>query len=70
MECLLNSKHDHFIATFDNVRWPKLWMTLQELGVPPHVISLLKNLYEVSEAVIKIDNSLSNKCSIQEGVRQ
>ena len=55
---------------FDNVRWPKLWETLNELGVPSHLISLVKNLYEASEAVIKIDNTLSEKCRIRKGVRQ
>ncbi|KAF2886657.1 hypothetical protein ILUMI_19516 [Ignelater luminosus] len=29
---------------FDNVRWPKLWTTLGELGVPAHLITLVKNL--------------------------
>ena len=46
---------------FDNVRWPKLWETLNELGVPPHLISLIKTLYEASEAVIKVENTLSDK---------
>lgn len=55
---------------FDNVRWPKLWKTLEELGVPLHLISLVKNLYDASEAVVKIDNTLSDKCRIRKGVRQ
>ena len=55
---------------FDNVRWPKLWETLNELGVPPHLISLIKTLYEASEAVIKVENTLSDKCRIRKGVRQ
>lgn len=55
---------------FDNVRWPKLWKTLEELGVPLHLISLVKNLYDASEAVVKIDNTLSGKCRIRKGVRQ
>ncbi|KAF2903600.1 hypothetical protein ILUMI_02587 [Ignelater luminosus] len=44
---------------FDNVRWPKLWTTLGELGVPAHLITLVKNLYEVFKAVVKIDTTLS-----------
>lgn len=55
---------------FDNVRWPKLWTSLKELGVPPHLTTLVKNLYEASQAVVKIDNTLSEKCRIRKGVRQ
>ncbi|KAF2888470.1 hypothetical protein ILUMI_17704 [Ignelater luminosus] len=55
---------------FDNVRWPKLWTTLGELGVPAHLITLVKNLHEASKAVVKIDTTLSEKCHIRKGVRQ
>lgn len=55
---------------FDNVRWPKLWTTLQELGVPTHLITIVRNLYEASEAVVKIEYTLSEKCRIRKGVRQ
>ena len=55
---------------FDNVRWPKLWTTLIEFGVPIHLISLVKNLYEASEAFVKIENIFSDKCDIRKGVRQ
>ncbi|KAF2895164.1 hypothetical protein ILUMI_11011 [Ignelater luminosus] len=43
---------------FDNVRWPKLWTTLGELGVPAHLITLVKNLYKASKAVVKTDTTL------------
>jgi hypothetical protein len=55
---------------FDNVRWNKLWPTLKEMGVPDHLTNLLRNLYESSEAVVRIDNSISDKCKIRKGVRQ
>ncbi|KAF2886007.1 hypothetical protein ILUMI_20166 [Ignelater luminosus] len=55
---------------FDNVLWLKLWTTLGELGVPAHLITLVKNLYEASKAVVKIDTTLSEKCHIRKVVRQ
>lgn len=55
---------------FDNVRWPKLWRTLLEIGVPIHLVSLVKNLYETSEALVKIENNLSDRLCIRKGVRQ
>ena len=55
---------------FDNVRWPKLWETLEEFGVPRHLVTLVKNLYESSEAVVKVDMTLSSRCRVKKGVRQ
>lgn len=55
---------------FDNVRWPKLWNTLKDFGLPLHLITLVTNLYETTVAVVKIDGTLSKKCSIRKGVRQ
>ncbi|KAF2902809.1 hypothetical protein ILUMI_03377 [Ignelater luminosus] len=54
---------------FDNVRWPKLWTTLGELGVPAYLITLVKNQHEASKAIVKIDTTLSEKCHIRKGAR-
>lgn len=54
---------------FDNVRWNKLWPTLKGMGVPDHLTNLLRNLYESSEAVVRVDNSISDKCKIRKGVK-
>lgn len=50
---------------FDNVRWPKLWSTLEESRVTIHLITLVKNLYEASGAAVKIENTISERCSIR-----
>ena len=47
-----------------------MWGTLGELGVPTHLVSLIKNLYEATTEVVKIENSLSGQCRIEKGVRQ
>lgn len=55
---------------FDSIKWDKLWTILAEMGVPKHIIILIKNLYQNSKAVVKIDNHLSKPCDIKKGVRQ
>lgn len=38
--------------------------------MPIHLITLVKNLYEASGAAAKIENTISERCSIRKGVRQ
>lgn len=49
---------------------PKLWATLEELEVSRHLINLVKNLYEDSQAIVKIFNTLSEPCHIRKGIPQ
>ena len=46
---LLNTK------AFDCVDYNKLWKILQEMGVPDHLICLLKNLYAVRKQQLELD---------------
>lgn len=55
---------------FDNVKWSQLWRVLQKMGVPRHLITLIKQLYEDSTAVVQIESTVSEKCKIRKGVRQ
>lgn len=55
---------------FDNVKWHLMWPILKEIDVPPHLIHLIKNLYESSMAVVRLENITSGKSAIRKGVRQ
>ena len=39
---------------FDCVDHNKLWKVLQEIGIPDHLICLLRNLYAGQEATVRI----------------
>ena len=39
---------------FDCVNHNQLWKILQEMGIPDHLICLLRNLYAGQEATVKI----------------
>ena len=43
-----------YAETFDCFKHSKLWEILKEMGIPNHLIYLLKNLYAGQEAKIRI----------------
>ena len=45
---------------FDYVNHNKLWKILKEMGIPDHLICLLKNLYARQEATIRIRHETKN----------
>ena len=44
-----------YAKTFDCVDHDKLWKILKEMGIPDHLIYLLRNLYAGQEATVRMD---------------
>ena len=44
-----------YVKPFDCVDHNKLWKILKEMGIPDHLICLLRNLYAGQEATVKLD---------------
>ena len=44
-----------YANTFDCVDHNELWKILQEMGIPDHLICLLRNLYAGQEAKLELD---------------
>ena len=42
-----------YVKTFDCVDHNKLWKILKEMGIPDHIICLLRNLYMSQEATVR-----------------
>ncbi|KAK9871609.1 hypothetical protein WA026_012988 [Henosepilachna vigintioctopunctata] len=59
-----------YSKAFDRVKWNKLWTILLEMGTPPHLIHLVKRLYENNNAKIRANNTLSSNFKSNAGVRQ
>lgn len=59
-----------YSKAFDCVVWSNLWKVLRELGVPEHLVALIKALYRNSQGVVKIDHHTSEPFSFGKGVRQ
>ena len=59
-----------YAKAFDTVHHDSLWTTLKEFGVPPHLISLLKRLYDETKGVIRVGNDHTAPFSFERGFRQ
>ena len=55
---------------FDCVDHNKLWKILQEIGIPDHLICLLRNLYAGQEAAVRTGHGTTNWFQIGKGVCQ
>ena len=48
----------------------KLWKILQEIGIPDHLICLLRNLYAGQETTVRTEHGTTDWFQIGKGVRQ
>src|SRR5574340_1276412 len=60
---------DHAKA-FDCGDHNKLWKILKEMGIPDHLICLLRNLYAGEEATVRTGHGTTDWFQIGKGVRQ
>ena len=63
--CFIN-----YAKAFDCVDHNKLWKTLQEMGIPDHLICLLRNLYAGQEATVSTGHGKTDWFQIGKGVHQ
>ena len=59
-----------YSKAFDCVDHNKLWEILEEMGMPDHLTSLLRNLYAGQEATVKSGHGTSDWFQIGKGVCQ
>ena len=59
-----------YAKAFDYVDHNKLWKILQEMGIPGHLTSLLRNLYAGQEATVRTGHGTTDWFQIEKGVRQ
>ena len=59
-----------YAKAFDCVDHNKLWKILKEMGIPEHLICLLRNLYAGQEATVRTRNVTTDWFKIGKGVRQ
>ena len=55
---------------FECVDHHKLWKILKEMGIPDHLICLLRNLYAGQEATVRIGHGTADWFQIRKGVHQ
>ena len=59
-----------YSKAFDCVDCNKLWKILKEMGIPDHLICLLRNLYASQEATVRTGHGTTNWFKIGKGVHQ
>jgi len=59
-----------YTKAFDMVRHDQLWLTMLDMGFPPHLVQLLRNLYKQQQAAIRTANIMSSWFHVRKGVRQ
>ena len=59
-----------YAEAFDCVDHNKLWKILKELGIPDHLICLLRNLYAGQEAIVRTGHGTKDWFQIGKGVPQ
>ena len=55
---------------FDCVDHNKLWKILKEMGIPDHLIFLLRNLYAGQEATVRTGHGITDWLKLGKGVHQ
>ena len=59
-----------YAKVFDCVNHHKLWKILQEMGIPVHLICLLRNLFAGQEATVRTGHGTTDWFKIGKGVHQ
>ena len=59
-----------YTKAFDYVDHNKLWKILKEMGIPDHLICLLRNLYAGQEATVRTGHGTTDWFQVGKGVRQ
>ena len=59
-----------YAKAFDCVDHNKLWKILKQIGIPDHLICLLRNLYAGQETTVRTGHGTADWFQIGKGVRQ
>ena len=59
-----------YTKAFDCVHHNKLWKILKDMGIPDHLICLLRNLYAGQEATLRTGYGTTDWFQLGKGVRQ
>ena len=60
----------HYAKAFDCVDHNKLWKILKEMGIPDHLICLLRDLYAGQEATVRTGHGTTDWFQTGKGVHQ
>jgi len=59
-----------FFNTIRYIKHGELWLNMLEMGFPPHLVQLLRNLYQGQKAAVRIAGAITEWFQVYKGVRQ
>ena len=59
-----------YAKAFNYVNHNKLWKIIKEMGIPDHLVCLLRNLYAGQEATVRTGHGTTNQFQIGKGLSQ
>jgi hypothetical protein len=59
-----------YAKAFDSVEHSKMWNSMRNMGIPEHLIGLIRNLYTEQEAKGHVEQGATDWFPVQKGVRQ
>ena len=59
-----------FTKAFDMIRHDQLWLSMLDMGFPPHLVQLLSSLYKQQRAAVRTSSVMSAWFHVGRGVRQ
>ena len=59
-----------YAEAFDTVKHHALWETLLDLGVPKHLVWLIRQLYLKAVGVVRVGDEITDSFPFEKGVRQ
>ena len=62
-------EYTHLTSVSNYVDHNKLWKTLQEMGIPDHLVCLLRNLYAGQESTVRTLYGTAHWFKIEKGVQ-
>ena len=62
--------HREYLYILNCVDHNKLWKILKEMGIPDHLICLLRNLYAGQQATVRTGHGTADWFQVGKGVRQ
>jgi hypothetical protein len=59
-----------YAKAFDSVEHSKTWNSMRNMGIPEHLIRLIRDLYTEQEAKVQVEQGATDWFPVQKGVRQ
>ncbi|XP_071653184.1 uncharacterized protein [Temnothorax longispinosus] len=69
LKCFLLPEIAEKHKAFDSVKWTPLWTILMKMGVPRHLVALVRSLYENNTAAVRVNRTTSNDFQTKAGTR-